>query len=817
MRSFPPLALAVASAAFVACLTGIWDPDFFHHLAVGRALVRGTSFSEDPFLYPLAGQGFAAPPYWLGSVALHAAATPAGPGGAVILAGVLGAVLFALLLADALDGRAGRPRVVLALALLALAVPELRIRSAPRPDAFAGPLLAYTLLAVRRFELGRPRLLLAFPVVALVWAQLHVSVALGLGVVALGLVWAAVGVVLRRRRGEEARWRELRAPALVLAAASLATTLTPWDGGPVPIAWRFLVSTLGLGEARTDRGLGEVVDVLRQHVEELHAPSLADWATRPFGILVALAVLSFALHRSRGWGRELATVLAFAGFAASAFRFSALAAYVAIPIAARNLGGWLDRVGARRPRAVAAGVAALALAALALAARSPGMRELPVGVALDAEAFPVRAAAYLRAIRFDGRLYNEFGAGGYLEWALDRPVFQDGRGFASPQDLRDVLPEPVDPARMARLDARWRFDALAISTALPRDAPLSLLQRIWEGRDQLADRRLWSLVAFDDRAALYLRRDGRWAAEAARDEYRVVAPGSPLAPQRFGEPGYLEGLERELVRAAREAPACARCRLDLVSVLLQRGRVEEAAAPVAELLALDAPRHRPAALALAASVAQRRGDAAEAERLYREAIREAPEPAPLRRVLAFQLLGAGRAADAEALVAENLRAAREADDLGMAAGLARRRGDSGRAVELERELAAAQRRARARARTEDGVVLARAGRHPEALGAFRDAIAAEPGDAPARTHLGLLLLDLGEEGAALAELTRAVELDPGLAEAWFGVAGARERRGDRPGAATAYRRYLALQAGGPWAATAQARIEALERGGAARR
>jgi Flp pilus assembly protein TadD len=818
MARLVPVAFAlVAVAAFAAGLSGIWDPDFFHHLAVGRAVLRGTSFATDPFLYPIAGRPSALPPYWLGSLALWAASLPGGPAGAVVLSALAAAATLSVALADALDGRREPWRLAVAVGAVALVLPELRIRSAPRPEAFGALFLALTLLALRRAERGRPRLLWAFPALAAVWAHVHLSVALGVGLVALHLAGEAVQAALAWRRDPASRpFRALRAPALVLAAGAAATAIPPSSASVLALAWRFLASTLGLGAARTDAGTGEVVDLMRRWVEELRAPGLEDWLTRPFGLVVAVALLSFALHRSRGWLRELASVAALAALTATAFRFAVLAGLVAAPIAARNLGGFLDGVAARRARLAAGVAAALALLGVGVVAASPLLRAHHTGVALVPGALPVRAAEYLRAAGIDARLYNDFGSGGYLEWALDRPVFQDGRGFADAADLRELLPEPVDPARMARLDARWGFEALVIGTEPPAGVDPLLLEKLTQGRDALADRRVWSLVAFDDRAALYLKRSGRWAALAERDEYRVVAPAAPLAQQRLGDPAYAAALTEELRRAARESPSCVRCRLDLVKIALQTGRTADAAVPLAELRALDLPAQRPVVAHLAALEAEQRGDLAAAEGHWREAIRAGRDPAPARRGLARLLEREGRLADAAAEVDRNLAAARtpadrDVEDVELAAALARARGDA-RAPGFEAELAQARRRAWARSRTEDGIALVRGGRLREALAAFRESIGVDGGDAPTRTHLGFLLIDLRDEGAAAVELGRATQLDPALAEAWFGLGAALDRRADRAGAATAFRRYLALAPRGDWADQARRRLGELEGG-----
>jgi hypothetical protein len=575
----------VAVLAFAAALTGIWDPDFFHHLAVGRAIARGTSFAEDPFLFTLQGSPGSPPSYWLGSLLIYLSSVPAGLLGPQLLVALLTALLCTILLFDAIEERSSWRAVWVGATFVLLALPELRVRSAPRPEAFGVLLVAWTLFAIRRFELGRPRLLLTFPVVALLWSQIHVSVAIGLGLLALQIAWLltlAAGARFGQAGSAGASLRAVRTPALVFGAALLAAALNPSSTSPLRLAVDFLSSLLGSGASTGSGSVVGIVNVLRDVVEELRAPSLSDW-TRPFGALVAAALASFALHRSRHWGRELATVLAFAFFASTSYRFTAIASVAAAPIAARNLLAWLDSVQVARPRQ-ARTFAALAVAlGLARAVSAPTLPLQRLTLTLDASWFPVRAAEYLRAIGFDGRLYNAFAAGGYLEWILDRKVFQDGRGLSRAADMADLFPEPVDGARMARLDARWGFDALVISTEPMPGADAALAARVAAVRATAADPAIWSLVALDDGGALYLRRAGRWAAVAARDEYRLLEPGGSVRAEWLYSPDTVRALTVEFQRLVRESPRCTQCRVSLTGLLLEAGRTPEAS-PILDAL-----------------------------------------------------------------------------------------------------------------------------------------------------------------------------------------------------------------------------------------
>jgi tetratricopeptide (TPR) repeat protein len=422
-----------------------------------------------------------------------------------------------------------------------------------------------------------------------------------------------------------------------------------------------------------------------------------------------------------------------------------MAAYVAAPIAARNVTAALDALRRRRPALGTRAAVATACACVGVALASPTIGAQTFGVGVVPGAFPVRAAEYLRAIGFKGRLYNEMGAGGYLEWALDLPVFQDGRGFADPRDFRDVMPEPVDPARMARLDARYGFDALIIRTEIPPGLDERLVEKVRAGRDGLADRRTWALVAFDDGGALYLRREA-YLQRAVEDEFLVATPGAPIPEQRLGDPGFADALGTELDRAVREAPGCVRCRIDLASLELATDDrpSARAAAVLASLRTVRWPQFRPSIDALLALDAFHRDDLAAGEKHFRAAIRQAADPAPLRRMLAALLIAHGRDEDARDLVERNLSAERAGGDLELAAALARRRGDGEGAAVLDREAKAAFRREWARDRLEVSGALLREGRAREALAAVREAVEADPQSEAARAELDRLLRDAGQ-------------------------------------------------------------------------
>lgn len=807
---------AVATAAVVvlasaAVLTGIWDPDFFHHLAVGRAILRGTSFAEDPFVFTLQGAPASLPPYWLGSVVIYLASLPDTLLGPQLLVALLTAGLCVLLLEDALEERRSLRDVAIAAALVLLALPELRVRSAPRPEAFGVLGIAYTMLALRRFERGRPRLLLAFPLVALLWSQLHVSVIIGVGLVGLHLAWTLVRVGaarLGRAWAAGATLEEARRPAIVVAAAAVAAALNPSTASPVRIGLGFLGALLGIGRG-TAAARPDAARIIWGIVEELNFPSLADWG-RPFGVLILLALASFALHRSKHWGRELAAVAVLGYFTSTSFRFATLAAVVAVPIAARNLLAWLDAQEPRRPRIAHSLAAILVVAGLARAVTAPTLAAQHPTLGLDVPSFPVRAADYLRRIGFDGRLYNEFGAGGYLEWILDRKVFQDGRGTVTPEDVPYLFPEPIDRTRLSFVDARWHFDALVMGTRPPIGNEPGVAGRISAIWATVADPAVWAPVAMDEGATLYLRRASRWGAYAARDELRLVKPGVLLPDAAYADPATMRDTTQELARLVADAPYCAQCRIGLAGLLLQAARLPEAA-PHLELLDRTRDlRVRATVDLLLATRAQMQGDLAASERHFRDAIRHSTEPAAIRRALAMQLVSTGQAAAARVLVDENLAAARTSADLGLAAQLARSAGDAATAARLEGEASTVQRREVARLRGQEGSRLLDEGRTAEARAAFEEARSLDPTLPEPLVGLGFLELMTAhpEVAAGLFEQVRKARPDDADAAYGLGLASEALKRPER--AVAAYRDLLRIRPRGTTAEDARTRIRRLE-------
>lgn len=607
-RALAGVLLGAAALAFLGTLVLTDDPDMFHHLALGRETARaGWPPSLEPFLYPLRGQTTGPLPYWLGSLVIYASHAALGEAGLSILPAAIGALLAVVLLLDATPrgGRTGATSLACAALPVALALETYRYRAVARTEIFSVLLFALTLWAIRRLEDGRPRALLALPLVAVAWTNLHPATAVALVPLAAFVVAGAAQALLRRATGRTLPGtpsvRQLAIAAAVAAGVVAASFVKPAGGNPVLAAIRFAVSALGLDAGDPARDVAMATAL--QAAGELRGGGAALWTT-PAGALMALAAAAFLLRPRAVVPRELLTVAAFAALPFAAVRFAPFFAVAAAPVAARALSAFVAALPARARgwplRGAAAGLlAAAAVASLPLGAQAPHVR---FGAGLLPGAFPVRGADYLEAARFEGRLYNTFHMGGYLEWRRVGPPFWDGRAGTLPEDAAGALAGPLDPVRFAPLDRRWRFDALLLAYPDPGASPLAALG-IFD-----PDPATWALVAFDDAGLLYLRRDGRHAGLAARDAFRVASPASPvLAP-----PPDPAAALAEWRRSVAEAPACLRCRFFLGEIALAAGLPAEAAAAVAPALgwARGPDREVLASVAARAAQALRQGGAA---------------------------------------------------------------------------------------------------------------------------------------------------------------------------------------------------------------
>lgn len=560
-------AFAAGAFATVISLTGIREFDQWHHMAWGRAFLREGFPARDFFLFPFMDRAAPPAPEWLGSVGLYLAWLAGGDAGTVILVALLVGATIAILFWDGTDGEDARwVDAAIALIVVVLAVGVIRRRAVGRPEIFCYPILAWTLFAARRWVEGRGRSILAFPLVALVWTNIHVTVLYGLGAV---FVFAAEAWLRGLRAGPAAPERRRGLVLAGLGVAGSAAAFIQPGGSPVLIGLRYGLDMLGIrGGPGLDPEMQKGLDLAHGVIFELQAPALEDYYTALGGLLL-LVLLGFVVVWKRVRFAELLLTGLALVFAVRAQRFMPLFAIIAAAAAARNLRVGIGRVHGRGRVAL---WVLLPLVPAAAAWTVLGDR-FPLSLGPAPEIFPRRAADVLvsaGAQQLPGlRVYETFHFGGYLEWRLDAPViYNDGRLLWPPGDA-EMAVQAGGSHEIGRLDARWRFDALVLENLrFAKAADRLAIQALTY--DLMADRSVFGLVAIDDGAQLYVRRNGKLAGLLER-EYRTLAPSRIVGREQLEDPRFVAEFRREWERAVAENPTCMYCTTGLYFAHLAAG------------------------------------------------------------------------------------------------------------------------------------------------------------------------------------------------------------------------------------------------------
>ncbi len=462
-RTAAPSAGLVAGAvlALVVAALAAFEPRLFNdgdtgwHLATGRLILdSGRVPVVDPFSYSAAGRPWHAHE-WLAELLMALAGRLGGWAGVALLPALALAAALALLAAEAarwLDAR----KTVLLLALVATVLMPFMLA---RPHVLAWPLLAgWTLAMLRAREAGRaPPLLLALAM--LVWANLHASWALGLGIAALLGLEALIEGPDRRR--VLIGWGSFGVLCLVAAMG------TPQ--GPAGLLFPLTVSRL---------------DILWL---------VAEWQPTSFprhpGFeAVLLALLAVALLRPlRLPLLRTALLLGLLHLALTHERHQAVFAIVGALLLARPLGAALASTAQPVPRRWLLLPAVLLLALVTARLAVPSVRP-------DAYANPVRALAAVPADLRARPVFNAYQFGGSLILAGVRPYI-DGRadmyGDAFVQSFWRLHQGDMVAfrAEVARRHIAW--------TMLARDAPLAAALDREPG---------WSRIYADRWAVVHVRR-----------------------------------------------------------------------------------------------------------------------------------------------------------------------------------------------------------------------------------------------------------------------------------------------------------------------
>ena len=478
------LNLLIVAGLFVALaassLAPIRSNDYFWHLATGRWIWEHHALPlTDPF-----GIASSHAPWingeWLFDAALYPLFQLGGHAAVSWTLAIVAAALFSLMF---LHGERSGAQLLLIVVCWYGAEAWLR----ERPSAAGAVCLAIVIVLAQR---PPTRWTIAgIFLTTVVWANVHPSVLIAPVVVAL-LSGARVPSPAQPAR---VRARALHQMTPTIASA-IALVVNPWGIEGVLNPMR-------------------VVGAVRDFHNEEWAPSTLSEFPLFYAIVIVAALLFF-------WRRRTSNALVFGLLALLAIRYCRNQAlfYVALPLLLAPL---LPKI---RDRLLMAAAAVVLIAVLAGAWFRTG---------IDTSKFPVDAVARLKQSRLEGRIYNTYGLGGFLIWNFypERRAITDGRNelyiaynAEHERALRDVR-------EWQRFIRKWDL-RLAVYDPKGRTVFLESGREVPAALVYFPPRE-WALVAIDEAAAVFARRDAYPAGVLARWELRQRSGGGapPRPPQ----------------------------------------------------------------------------------------------------------------------------------------------------------------------------------------------------------------------------------------------------------------------------------------------
>jgi hypothetical protein len=273
----------------------------------------------------------------------------------------------------------------------------------PRAQMITFFLTCLELYWLKGYLSGRSRAMQFFPLVMVLWANLH-------GGWVIGFVWLGVAVAAELiswawDRSNPAHRKHVRFLAIIAAASAVAVAATPHGFALYPYPFQ------------TEGSVAQ-----QKLIVEWFSPDFHQVYLRPFEAMVFLLIIGFALRRPKVYEFLLAIVAL--GLALQSVRNIALFVAVTTPVlinayaeywkelaAAR---GWKFQLPPRRLFAIVTATVLILIAGITLVRIADAIGPAKQA-ALDASSYPIGAADWLAANPSVGtRMYNQYGWGGYL-------------------------------------------------------------------------------------------------------------------------------------------------------------------------------------------------------------------------------------------------------------------------------------------------------------------------------------------------------------------------------------------------------------------
>ena len=457
------------------------DPDFWWHLRIGQWMVdNGRLPSTDIFTFTVANHVWTDHEY-LTEILMWRIFSTFGLPALIVLFGLLTWAGFWLMYLQVRR----QPFVFVGLGLAIGAIAGAPIWG-PRAQMVTFALSCLELYWLHGYLSGRSRALNFFPVVMVLWANLHGGWVIGFAW--LGIALAAELFMWAWEQDNPAHRMHVRRLAIIAAASGLAVAATPHFLSLYPYPFE----TQG--------------SVAQQRlIVEWFSPDFHQVYVKPFEAMVFLLVAGFALRKPTLYEFLLTAAALF--LALQSVRNVALFVAATTPVLITTYGSWWKEFSAARrwsfslpARPFFAVVTAIVLVVIigATALRVSNELSPTRQQQLDASSYPIGAADWLAAHPDVGtRMYNQYGWGGYLAYRFypqkSRQVFIFGEAAL----MGDPLLNQYEDVQTLRPDWKQILDGYQVDYIVyNKGEPLA---------NVLADEPDWKLVYQDSVAVIYVR------------------------------------------------------------------------------------------------------------------------------------------------------------------------------------------------------------------------------------------------------------------------------------------------------------------------
>ena len=470
--------MIVMSALFVSAEQ---DPDFWWHIRTGRWMVdNGRLPSTDLYTFTVPNHVWTDHEY-LTEILMWLAYNATGVAGLALAFGLITWAGFWLMHRQVRR----QPWVIVGIGLAVGAIAGSPIWG-PRAQMITFFLSCLELYWLQAYLSGRSRTIQLFPLLMVLWANLHGGWVIGF--VWLGVALAAELIGWAWNRDDPAHRAHVRFLAIIVAFSAVAVAATPHGFSLYPYPFQ------------TEGSVAQ-----QRLIVEWFSPDFHQAYLRPFEAMVFLVIIGFALKRPPLY--EFLLTLIALGLSLESVRNVALFVAVVTPVMINSYSaGWKELSAARGwklelpPRRVFAVITAIVLLVIAVATTARIADNLSPAKQrnLDAATYPVGAADWLAAHPEVGtHMYNQYGWGGYL---ANRFYFDPNRRvfiFGEAALMGDPLLNEYEDVQTLRPDWQQVLDRYKVDYIVyNKGAALS---------NVLAIDPQWHLVYQDSVAVIYVR------------------------------------------------------------------------------------------------------------------------------------------------------------------------------------------------------------------------------------------------------------------------------------------------------------------------